>query len=107
VGNINIFSPHIVDRPPTDDQAITKGPLEKVSTLGNFLKSCLELVEDENGLHTLCSMIDHCAQGKESPTKNKLVNQLLCKKRTNGEFMFSAQIEEYDIDNVILDLGLM
>jgi hypothetical protein len=56
-------------------------------------------------LHTLCSMIDHCTQGKEVPTENKVVNQLLRKKRTNGEFRFSAQIGEYDIDNVILDLG--
>jgi hypothetical protein len=95
----------MVDRPPTDDQAMTKGSLEKVSTLGNFLKSFLELVEDEKALHTLFSMIDHCAQGKAVPTEKKVVNQLLCKKRTNGEFRFSAQIGEYDIDNVILDLG--
>jgi hypothetical protein len=50
-------------------------------------------------------MIDYCTQGKASPTKNKVVNHLLCNKRTNGEFRFSAQIGEYDIDNVILDLG--
>jgi hypothetical protein len=40
----------MVDRPPTNDQAMTKGSLEKVSTLGKFLKSFLELVEDENGI---------------------------------------------------------
>jgi hypothetical protein len=28
------------------------------------------------------------------------------KKRTNREFILSAQIREYDMDNVILDLGL-
>jgi hypothetical protein len=50
-------------------------------------------------------MIDHYAQGKETPTKKKVVSQLLRKKRTNGEFGFSAKIGEYDIDNVILDLG--
>jgi hypothetical protein len=26
-------------------------------------------------------------------------------KMTNGEFKFSARIGEYDVDNVILDLG--
>jgi hypothetical protein len=35
-----------------------------------------------------------------------MVNQVLCRKRTNGEFKFNAQIGEYDVDNVILDLGL-
>jgi hypothetical protein len=34
-----------------------------------------------------------------------MVNQVLCRKRTNGEFKFSAHIGEYDVDNVILDLG--
>jgi hypothetical protein len=93
------------DRSPTDDQAMTKGSLEKVCTLRKFLLSFLELVEDENELHTLCSMIYNCTQGKEDPTENKVVNQLLHKKRTNGEFGFNAHIGEYDIDNVILDLG--
>jgi hypothetical protein len=32
----------------------------------------------------------------------KMVNQVLCRKRTNKEFIFSAQIE-YDMDNGILD----
>jgi hypothetical protein len=35
----------------------------------------------------------------------RVVNQVLRRKRTNGEFRFSAQIGEYDVDNVILDLG--
>jgi hypothetical protein len=34
-----------------------------------------------------------------------VVNHVLHKKRTNGEFRFSAQIGRYDVDNVILDLG--
>jgi hypothetical protein len=33
------------------------------------------------------------------------VNQFLHKKRTNKEFKLSVQIGEYDMDNVILDLG--
>jgi hypothetical protein len=34
-----------------------------------------------------------------------MVNQVLHRKRTNKEFRFSVQIGEYDVDNVILDLG--
>jgi hypothetical protein len=33
------------------------------------------------------------------------VNVVLRIKRTNGEFRFNAQIEEYDVHNVILDFG--
>jgi hypothetical protein len=35
----------------------------------------------------------------------RVVNQVLCKKRTSREFRLSVQIGEYDMDNVILDLG--
>jgi hypothetical protein len=68
------------------------------------LKTFLDLVKEEKELHILCSMINHYAQGKEIPTENKVVNQLLRKKRTKKS-RFSTQIGEYDIDNVILDLG--
>jgi hypothetical protein len=62
-------------------------------------------MKDETALNTLYDMIDHCTQGRETPIAQRVVNQVLHRKRTNGEFRFSAQIGEYDVDNVILDLG--
>jgi hypothetical protein len=50
-------------------------------------------------------MIDNCAKGKELNIKIKYINQLLHKKRTNAEFRFSAYVIDYDIENVMLDLG--
>jgi hypothetical protein len=87
------------------DHTIPDRPIEKVNTLKEFLKSCLELMQDETTLNTLCRMIDQFTQDKEVPTMQKVVNQVLRKKRTNKEFILSAQIGEYDMDNVILDLG--
>jgi len=58
---------------PTEDHIMTKGSLEKVSTLGMFLQSFLELVKYEKTLHTLFSIISHYAQGKEVPTEKKVV----------------------------------
>jgi len=97
--------PPMGDTHPTNDQIMTKGSTEKISTLGKVLKSFLYIVDDEKELHTLCSMIDHCAQEKVIPNERKVVKQLLHKKITNGEFKFSAQVGEYDIDNVILDFA--
>ena len=34
-----------------------------------------------------------------------MVNQVLRTKRTNEEFRFNAHIGEYDVVNIILDLG--
>jgi hypothetical protein len=56
-------------------------------------------------LSALCNIIGHCAQEVEIPTAQRVVNQVLRKKKTNGEFRLSVHIGEYDVDNVILDLG--
>ena len=80
-------------------------PTQKVSTLKEFLRSFIEIMKDETVFNELYEIIDHCMQGRETSIAQRVVNQVLCKKRTNGEFRFSAQIGEYDVDNVILDLG--
>jgi hypothetical protein len=61
------YAPLVVDMPPVYDRTIPERSLEKVSTLREFLESCLELVENETALNTLCRMIDQCAQEKEFP----------------------------------------
>jgi hypothetical protein len=62
-------------------------------------------MKDETSLKILYEMIDYCMQGRETPITQRVVNQVLRRKRTNKEFRFSAQIGEYDVDNVILDSG--
>jgi hypothetical protein len=105
LGSINIICASVVDMPPVCDRTIPEKLLEKVSTLRDFMRSCIELMKYETMLNALCEMIDHCAQEREIPTTQRVVNQVLRKKRTNREFILSAQIGEYDVDNVILDLG--
>jgi hypothetical protein len=56
-------------------------------------------------LSMLYNMIDHCTKGRDTHVAQRMVNQVLRRKRTNKEFTFNAQIGEYDVDNVILDLG--
>jgi hypothetical protein len=45
--------PPVYDMPPTYDHSMTERPVEKVSTLKSFLKSCLELMKDETALNTV------------------------------------------------------
>jgi hypothetical protein len=78
---------------------------EKESNLRECLRSCIELMKDESALNELCEMIDHCAQEREIHAAQRVVNQVLRKKRINEESRLSAQIEEYNVENVILDLG--
>jgi hypothetical protein len=62
-------------------------------------------MKDEKTLNKLCIMIDQCTQYREIPRRKKVVNHVLHKKRKNRYLILSAQIGEYDMDNVILDLG--
>jgi hypothetical protein len=85
--------------PPVYDCTIPKNSFEKVR---EFLRSCVELMKDETVLNALC---DQCTQEMEIPTIERVVNQVLCKNRTNREFRVSAQFGEYHVENVILELG--
>jgi hypothetical protein len=91
--------------PQVRDRAIPKKPLRKESTLREFLRSCVEMMKDETVLNALYKIIDHCMKGRENIIAQRVVNQVLHIKRTNGEFTFNVQIGEYDVDNIILDLG--
>jgi hypothetical protein len=61
-------------------------------------------MKDEYCFIILCGMIDHCAQEKEMHVAQKTLNQVHQKKRTNREFRLNAQIRDYDMDNIIMDL---
>jgi hypothetical protein len=91
--------------PHEEDCAMLKKPIGKVNTLTIFLISCVELIKDEVALRKLYYMFDDFTRGSETPITQMMVNHVLHRKRTNGEFRFSAQIGEYDVNNIILDLG--
>jgi hypothetical protein len=91
--------------PHVNDCAVSEKPTWKVHTVREFLRSCIEIIKYETALNALYEMIDHCRQGRETPITQRVVNQVLHRKRPNGEFILSVQIGEYDVDIVILDLG--
>jgi hypothetical protein len=64
----------MVDMPLIYDQTTLENPLEKVTPLKEFLKRCLALMKVEVALNTLHKMIDHCAQEREFPTIQRVVN---------------------------------
>jgi hypothetical protein len=104
--SLTLSAPYVVDMPSVYDCTILERSLQQVSILKKKLNIIfLELMKDETTLKELCGMIDHCAQEREVPTAHRVVNQVLCKNRTSGEFRLNVEIGEYDMENVILDLG--
>jgi hypothetical protein len=58
-----------------------------VNTLREFLISFIELMKYETALNTLYEIMDHCTQDRETTIAQRVVNQVLHKKRNNKEFI--------------------
>jgi hypothetical protein len=63
------------------------------------------LIKDESVVQDIQNFIRQYELGKIDPLLNKIVHQLSKKRRTNKELHLNAQIRDYDIDYVVLDLG--
>ena len=74
---------------------------DKVSTLSSFLQSCLKLLRNQEALSELQRVIASC-EPQQSSDQAKAVNRV---RRTGREMRLNAQIGEYDMSDVILDLG--
>jgi hypothetical protein len=70
-----------------------------------FLCTCINLIKDERFVQELQNLIRHYEIGRIDPPLNKVVHQVSRKRRTNKELHLNAQIVDYDIDYVVLDLG--
>jgi len=75
--------------------------MDKVSTLSSFLQSCLKLLRNQNALSELQKFIASC-EPQQSTGQAKAINRV---RRTGREMRLNAQIGEYDMTDVILDLG--
>jgi hypothetical protein len=78
---------------------------KEVSKIFSLLYTFIELVKDEKPIQELQNLIKQYEIGMVDPLLNKLVHQLSKNRRKNKELHLNAQIGEYDIDYVVLDLG--
>jgi len=99
---------------------------KNVSSVTTFLKNMLGLLKNDEAIFELSNIIntyeEHTkttATKEKSPVSTKEqhenlaeqpliikdVKQVTKKQRTSHEFRINAQIGEYDIDNIVLDLG--
>jgi hypothetical protein len=69
------------------------------------LYTCIKLIQDESDVQELQNLIRQYELGKIDPFLNRAVHKVSKKRRTSKELHLNAQIGEYDIDYVVLDLG--
>jgi hypothetical protein len=70
-----------------------------------FLYTCINLIQDESVVQELQNLIKQYELGNIDLLMNMEVHQISKKIRTNKELCLNAQIREYEIDYVVLDLG--
>jgi hypothetical protein len=87
------------------DQFSSPGEGKEVSILMEFLCTFINLTKDESIVQELQNLIRQYEIGRVDPLLKKEVHQLSKKRRTNKELQLNAQIGDYDIDYVVLDLG--
>ena len=90
---------------PTQPHQLQSQPqeasMDKVSTLSSFLQSCLKLLRNQIALNALQKVIASC-EPQQSHGRDKTVKTV---RRTGKEMQLNAQVGEYDMTDVILDLG--
>jgi hypothetical protein len=62
----------------------------------------VKLLSDKNSLQVLQKLLEKCNPREEGV---KIVNQVRNKIRTNREFILNANIEDFNMGDIILDLG--
>jgi hypothetical protein len=91
--------------PPTFDQSALARQGKEVSKLMDFLYICINLIKDEKVVQELQHLVGQYEIRRIDPMLSRVVNQVSRKKRANKELHLSAQIGDYDVDYVFLDLG--
>ena len=89
-------------------QATTSGRCEEdelTRSVQYFLRSFLKLVRNEKYIGELQHIIDQYQQSSSVSSTQRAVHNIMGHTRTGREMRLTAQIGEFEMDEVILDLG--
>jgi len=87
---------------------IQEKPTEKMdlSMITTFLETCMKLLRNSKAVKGLQELINQCTSKEKATDEPCVVKNLgKHKARTRCEMRLTAQIGEYEMDQVILDLG--
>jgi hypothetical protein len=93
------------EMPSSNDHTSKGKPLEQVSTIKKNLQSCVTLLNDPSFLKVLQNMLEICNTKVEGKLEQKTVNHLHTRRRTSRESKLNANIGDFNMGDIILDLG--
>jgi hypothetical protein len=90
---------------PSLDHTNGMQPKGHVSTIKVFFKSCVKVLSDPSFVNILQNILEKCSNEKEEKLEPKTVNHLDTRRRTSREFRLNANIGDFNMGDIILDLG--
>jgi hypothetical protein len=98
-------NPPMYEMPSSMDHTNKGQHLEKVSTINSFLQSCVKLLNDPSFVKVLQNILEICNIEVEGKLEQKIVNHLHTRRRESREFILNANIRDFNMGDIILDLG--
>jgi hypothetical protein len=93
------------EMPSSLDHTNEAQPFRQVSTIKGFMQSCVRLLNDPSSIKVLQNMLEICNIDVEGKIEKKTVNHLHTRRRTRREFRLNANIGDFNMGDIILDLG--
>jgi hypothetical protein len=92
------------DIPSSLDHTNEAKPIAQVSTIKYFLQSCVKLLNDPSSVKVLKNMFEICSIDVEGKLEQKTFNHLHTRRRTSREFKMNANIGDFNMGDIMLDL---
>jgi hypothetical protein len=90
---------------PSLDHTNEMHPKGKVSAIEGFLQSCMEVLSDPSSVKILENILEKCSSKMEQKLEPKTINHLHIRRTTSREFRLNANIGDFNMEDIILDLG--
>jgi hypothetical protein len=91
--------------PPSLDHTNRMPPKGQVSTIKYVLQSCIKMLSDHSSVKILQNILEKCSSETKQKLELKIVNHLHTRRRTSREFRLNANIGDFNMGDIILDLG--
>jgi hypothetical protein len=91
--------------PPSLDQANEMQPTGQVSAIKIFFQSCVKVLSDPSSVKILKNILENCSNETEGNLEPKTVNHLHTKIKTSREFRLNDNTGDFNMGDIILDIG--
>jgi hypothetical protein len=93
------------EMPPSLDHTNLMQPMGQVSKIKGFLQSCMEVLSDPSSVKILQNILEKCSSETDEKPEPKILNHLHTRRRTSMEFRLNASIGDFNMGDIILDIG--